>query len=73
MFLPIEATKIWVSVDLTVKSPFAFSSRIENTLSIPIDTPTAGIYLPENMPTRPSYLPPPAIEPTLSVSVSTAS
>jgi hypothetical protein len=33
-------------------------------LSIPIDAPTAGIYLLENIPTNPSYLPPPQIDPT---------
>lgn len=39
---------------------------LNKTSNLPIDTPTAGIYLEENIPTNPSYLPPPPIEPTLA-------
>ena len=42
---------------------FYLSSKIAKSLSIPIEPPTAGIYLPANIPINPSYLPPPQIEP----------
>lgn len=69
-FLPIEDTKMLV---LTDRTSVSFSSMILNILSIPIEPPTDGMLLPENIPIRPSYLPPPEIEPTLFVSVNTAS
>lgn len=32
-----------------------------------MEPPTAGIYFPENIPIKPSYLPPPAIDPKVVV------
>jgi hypothetical protein len=43
---------------------FSCCSMIAKTLSIPRLTPTAGICFPLNIPTRLSYRPPAAMEPT---------
>ena len=50
----------WMEDDCAIFSSSAFLSMMVKTLSIPIETPTHGVWIPEglNIPTRLSYRPP---------------
>uniref|UniRef100_A0A182VL07 Uncharacterized protein n=1 Tax=Anopheles merus TaxID=30066 RepID=A0A182VL07_ANOME len=65
--LPLWADATYTSVSLVRVLPPARASRMENSRSTPIDTPTHGTCLRFglNMPTRLSYRPPPATDPTV--------